>query len=99
MDLFLPLQLHALVDLMGPIGIEIIDADILAYIKEHLGDIKSILESNAQVRQSYSEKGLSSVRDVQRMRTGCELRDGCVALTCLGAGGVQIHVSDHLPHA
>jgi hypothetical protein len=43
-------QLHALVELVGPVGIEIIDVDILAYIRDRLREIKAFIDANRAVR-------------------------------------------------
>jgi hypothetical protein len=43
-------QMHALVDLVGPVGVEIIDGELLAYIREHMREVKAVLDANAAVR-------------------------------------------------
>jgi hypothetical protein len=43
--------MHALVDLVGPVGVEIIDGELLAYIREHMREVKAVLDANAAVRR------------------------------------------------
>jgi hypothetical protein len=49
-------KLRALVELVGPMGVDIIDADLLSYVNSHMRDIRVFLATNSEVSRHHTKK-------------------------------------------